>query len=297
MAFGWAGLSSGLREEAESRWSDCPGKVLSMKLRSCLVVAGSIAAISAMIVGCSSPSSPAQADPQWVAIFDGDSLDGWTPKIAGFALGENFADTFRVEDGLLKVAYDGYQEFGDRFGHLFYDEVLSHYRLRVEYRFVGDQIPGGPGWALRNSGVMLHGQAPETMGKDQWFPVSIEVQFLGGDGSQERPTANLCTPGTHVEKSGELVTRHCTNSSSPTFHGEEWVLVEVEVQGSEVIRHFVNGQEVLFYEKPQFDPTDSDAQSLIRGDSVLLGAGTISLQSESHPVEFRKVELLRLDGP
>jgi hypothetical protein len=234
----------------------------------------------------------------WIPLFNGKDLTGWTPKITGHDLGDNFAETFRVEDGILKVAYDKYPEsgFGGKFGHLFYKDKFSHYIFRVEYRFVGDQIKGGPGWAVRNSGVMFHCQPPETMRKDQDFPVSIEAQLLGGTGRGERPTANVCSPGTHIVMGGELITRHCTNSKSKTFHGDQWVTVEIEVRGAGTITHRVNGETVLVYEQPQLDPNDADAKKLIpaNGDR-LLREGYISLQSESHPVEFRKVEIQLLD--
>jgi hypothetical protein len=233
----------------------------------------------------------------WISLFNGADLDGWTPKIAGYPLGENHADTFRVEDGVIKVSYDGYEGFGNRFGHLFYKEPFSHYRLRVEYRFVGEQCAEGAGWAWRNSGVMLHCQAPESMRQDQSFPVSIEVQLLGGNGTDERSTANLCTPGTNVVMAGELFTPHCVNSASKTYHGDEWVTVELEVHGSGVIKHLIGEDIVLSYEQPQLDPNDGDAKALIdaAGGEKLLTGGYISLQSESHPVEFRKVELLPLE--
>jgi hypothetical protein len=233
---------------------------------------------------------------KWIRLFNGKDLTGWTVKIKGRALGDDPAKTFRVEDGVLKVSYDGYPKFDGQFGHIFYKEKFSRYRLRVEYRFVGSQCPGGPGWAFRNSGAMLHCQAPETMGKDQEFPVSIEVQLLGGGGSGTRPTANLCTPGTNVEMNGKLHTQHCTDSKSKTYHGDRWVTVEIEVRGSEKIRHFVEGEMVLEYGKPQLDPTDGDAKKLIReGKDLLLDGGAISLQAESHPVEFRTVEILHLE--
>jgi len=231
----------------------------------------------------------------WSSLFNGKDLEGWQIKIKGFALGDNHRNTFRVENGVLRVAYDEYDQFDGRFGHLFYHEKFSHYRLRAEYRFVGKQTPGGPGWAFRNSGLMLHCPAPETMRKDQDFPVSIEVQLLGGDGTNPRSTANLCTPGTHVVMGGKLITQHCTDSRSQTFHGDQWVTVEVEVRGNDTIKHFVNGELVLSYEQPQLDPGDPDAKALIKEGSLLLHEGTIALQAESHPVEFRKVELMVLD--
>ena len=230
----------------------------------------------------------------WVSLFNGKDLEGWTPKITGYALGDNYADTFRVEDGVLKVAYDKYPKFESKFGHLFYRTPYSNYRLRIEYRFVGDQCPGGPGWAFRNSGVMIHGQPPESMRKDQEFPVSIEVQFLGGNGREKRSTGNVCTPGTNIVMGGKLITQHCTDSTSKTYHGDQWVTVEVEAHGNGIIKHIVNGETVLEYEKAQFDDRDADARRLIKDGDKMISGGSISLQAESHPIEFRKVEILPL---
>ena len=235
----------------------------------------------------------------WIQLFNGKNLDGWTPKIAGYPLGENFADTFRVEDGLLKVRYgDGYQgKFNERYGHLFYKTPYSRYLLRVEYRFVGEQLPDGPGWAKRNNGVMVHGQDPKTMRIDQSFPVSIEVQLLGGFETGSRSTANLCTPGTNVEKDGKLYTPHGMSSTSATYRGDQWVTVEVEVRGGEKIIHRIDGKTVLEYDKPQYDPQDGDAKKLIaaNGGKLVIDRGTISIQSESAPTDFRKIELKVLE--
>jgi hypothetical protein len=241
----------------------------------------------------SQANSPTAREEKWVALFNGKDLTGWTPKIRGHKLGENFGQTFRVEDGLLKVRYDAYPKFDEKFGHLFHEGTWSNYRLRIEYRFVGEQVPGGPGWALRNSGVMVHGQPPESMTLDQDFPSSIEVQLLGGDGTHERHTMNLCTPGTHVEMEGKLVTRHCTDSRSKTYHGEQWVTAEIEVVGNQVIRHLIDGEVVLEYQRPQLDPNDGNSKPLLKDPNQLqLDRGSISLQSESHPIDFRKVEIL-----
>lgn len=240
-------------------------------------------------------SAYAHEQGKWIPIFDGKTLDGWTPKIVGEKLGGDPYETFRVEDGKIVVRYDRYEgEFNGRFGHLFYKSPFENYRLRLEYRFVGEQVKGGPGWAWRNSGVMVHGQSPRSMRVDQEFPVSIEVQFLGGDRSGNRPTGNLCTPGTNVEMNGKLHTQHCTNSTSPTLDGDQWVKVEIEVRDGH-IRHFINGRLVIEYDAPQLDPTDADAKKLIKGDDLTIKGGTISLQSESHPVEFRNIEIMELD--
>ncbi|MCK4337885.1 MAG: DUF1080 domain-containing protein [Candidatus Aminicenantes bacterium] len=266
-----------------------------LKRPGSLILVVVIVILGLITAGCSRHKN-VKVENEWISLFNGKDLEGWTPKFAGSDLGINFKNTFRVEDGLLKVSYDQYEEFTGEFGHLFYKKPFSHYILRLEYRFVGDQTPGGPSWAFRNSGVMLHCQSPESMALDQNFPVSIEAQFLGGNGRDNRPTANLCTPGTNVVMDGELVTRHCTSSSSATYHGDQWVTVEIEVNGSDVIKHSVNGKNVLEYTQPQLDPTDKDAQKLIKDGYLILEGGYISLQAESHALEFRKVEIKGLNN-
>ncbi len=244
--------------------------------------------------------SPLIAEPKksdWKQLFNGKNLNGWTPKISGHPVGENFANTFRVKDGYLTVSYDGYDSFANQFGHLFYKDKFSYYIIAVEYRFIGDQAKDGPAWATRNSGIMVHGQPVETMQKDQDFPISIEMQLLGGLGKGPRTTANLCTPGTNVERDGKLFTPHCLNSTSRTYDGEQWVRVEVVVKGGESIDHRVEGVSVLKYERPQVGGGNvSKHDPGVKVDGRLLEEGSISLQSESHPVQFRKVELLNLMG-
>lgn len=232
---------------------------------------------------------------EWIQLFNGADIEDWTVKISKHDLNENFANTFRVEDGMMKVRYDGYDNFDRQYGHIFYNQSFSHYILRVEYRFVGEQPPGGEGWAYRNSGAMLHCQDPATMLKDQDFPISIEGQLLGGDGINERTTSNLCTPGTNVVIDGELVTNHCVSATSKTYHGDQWVTAEFMVLGDSVVHHILEGESVITYFQPQIgggnvNPFDPE----VKKDGQLLGSGYISLQSESHPIDFRRVELFDL---
>ncbi len=256
--------------------------------RTCLVM------IAVVCLGCAS------TDPQleeWISLFNGKDLTGWDIKISGHPLNENFGNTFRVDSGKLVVRYDQYDSFRNQYGHIFYKQKFSHYRLRVEYRFVGNQAVGGEGWAIRNSGVMLHAQSAETMGLSQDFPISVEAQFLGGLGQGNRPTANLCTPGTHVFMADTLFTPHCINSRSKTYHGDQWVTVEFLVLGDSLIQHLVEDEVVMEYTKPHIGGgVVSHYDSQIKVDGTRLLDGFIAMQSESHPVEFRKVELLELVG-
>ncbi len=232
----------------------------------------------------------------WINLFNGKDLKDWTVKIAKHELNDNYANTFRVEDGKMIVRYDGYTDFDKQYGHIYYKKPFSYYLLKVEYRFVGNQAKGGEGWATRNSGAMLHGQDPKTILKDQDFPISIEGQLLGGDGTRDRHTSNVCTPGTTIYMKDKLTTAHCLESNSKTFHGEQWVTAEFLVLGDSIIKHYVNKELVLEYTKPQIgggSVTNYDPK--VKEDGKRLTSGYISLQSESHPVEFRKVALFNLE--
>jgi hypothetical protein len=233
----------------------------------------------------------AQAAEAWKPLFDGKSLAGWIPKINHRPLGENWRDTFRVRDGALVVAYDKYDRFKDEFGHLFYRTPFTSYRLRFEYRFTGPQTPGAPGWAVRNSGVMLHGQAPQTMALDQTFPISIEAQLLGGATGETRPTGNVCTPGTMVSVNGVPMREHCRNSTAKTYPEGQWVRFEAEVRGARLVRHIVNGDVRLA--PGELKGLGARADLAAKGDAPL-DRGWISLQSEGHPIEFRRIEVMEL---
>lgn len=239
--------------------------------------------------------NPASAQKGWIDLFNGKDLKDWNIKIAKHDYKDNYANTFRVADGLLKVGYEGYGDFDQQYGHIFYKKPFSYYLLRVTYRFVGEQAKGGEGWAVRNSGAMLHCQAPETMLKDQDFPISIEGQILGGDGTHLRHTSNLCTPGTQVVYEGKLYTPHCLDSKSKTYHGDQWVTADFLVLGDSVIKHIIDKEVVLEYTKPQIGGGSvSNYDAKIKQDGKALTGGYIALQSESHPIEFKKVRLYNL---
>ena len=240
------------------------------------------------------------AEAPWVELFNGRDLTGWVPKIRGEELGEDARNTFRVEDGILSVSYDEYDPdtgFNDTFGHLFHEELFEAYELLVEYRFVGRQFAGGPGWARSNSGVMFHAQAPQTMGVDQDFPISLEVQFLGGIAGEERPTANVCTPGTHVDMAGELVTQHCINAAAPTIPDSTWVAVAIVSNADGSVRHVVNGDTVMAYEGALVGGGEvSERLDGAPALGLMLTGGYIALQSESHPIQFRRVAVRSIAG-
>lgn len=235
------------------------------------------------------------ASKEWIQLFNGKDLNDWVVKIKGHPAGENYNNTFKVVDGVLQVNYDNYNTFGTSYGHIFYKKAFSNYKFRLQYRFIGEQLIDGQGWAKKNSGVMIHSQSPESMDLNQDFPVSIEVQLLGGLGTEDRPTGNVCTPGTNIVLNNKTETTHCINSTSKTFHDSEWVNLELLVRNDSIISHKINGETVITYSKPTIGgAVDIDKETWESKEGNPLKSGFISLQSESHPVEFKNIELLEL---
>ncbi len=249
--------------------------------------------------GCKKSSSTKiksdiNSEENWKSLFNGKNLEDWIVKINGYKLHDNHLNTFRVENGILKVSYDQYDNFTDEFGHLFYKTPFTNYRLKLQYRFVGEQVIGGESWARKNSGIMIHSQAPETMLLKQGFPMSLEVQLLGGVSEDEpRPSGNLCTPATHVMMNGEKITEHCIAAECKTYYGEEWIEAEVIVT-KDSISHFIDGKLAISYSKPSIggEFLDSTSKDIQAKDGQALTSGYISLQSESHPIEFKNIQIL-----
>ncbi|GLR15933.1 3-keto-disaccharide hydrolase [Portibacter lacus] len=237
--------------------------------------------------------SKTETQSEWEELFNGKDLTGWSPKIGGYEFGVNAMNTFQVHDGVIEANYDEYDTFTTQYGHLFYKEPFSSYHLEVDYRFKGNQTPGGAGWAVRNSGVMFHCQDPKTMTLSQYFPICVEFQFLGGNGKVERSTGNLCTPNSHVEIDGELVTTHCINSNSKTYHGDGWVTSGLIVYADSIVHHLIEGDTVMTYRHPIFDENGAEGNYHLK-DGEPMKSGYIALQSESNPVEFRNVRIKRL---
>ena len=230
---------------------------------------------------------------EWTSLFNGKDLTGWTPKISGYVYGDNHNNTFRVVDSLLTVSYENYDTFTDQFGHLFYEKPFSSYHLKLEYKFYGDQAPGGPQWAYRNNGIMFHSQEPSTMELNQAFPVCMELQFLGGNGQDDRSTGNLCTPGSNVHIDGSLVTDHCINSTSSTYHGDQWVSAELIVYADSIAHHIIEGDTVFTYTHLQVGG-GGEPDSYPDPEGTPMRSGYIAVQAETAPTAFRKIMIREL---
>ncbi|MGI9544323.1 MAG: 3-keto-disaccharide hydrolase [Cyclobacteriaceae bacterium] len=264
---------------------------------------------------CQPAATTNTVDPEkedWTSLFNGTNLEGWDIKIAGYELNNNHNETFVVSDSMIRISYDNYEEFNDAFGHMYYKNPYSYYKMSFDYRFVGEQLKGGATWNVRNSGIMFHSQSAASNELGQGFPVSVELQLLGGLNEGERTTANVCTPGTTVEMGDTVSYDHCINSNSLTYHGDQWVHVEALVMGGESMTFIVEGDTVLSFQRPQvgggfisaeYDGKDWDQFGVIRDKEdwiakagTVLTEGYIALQAESHPIDFKNLKLLDLCG-
>jgi len=248
---------------------------------------------------------------EWVSLFNGKDLNGWNIKIANHSLNDNFNNTFQVQDSMIRVVYDEYEDFDDKYGHMYYKTPYSYYKLRFDYRFLEEQTSGGENWNVRNSGVMIHSQSAKSNALEQHFPVSLEIQLLGGLNKGVRTTANLCTPGTAVYFNDKLDYTHCITSESKTYNGDQWVHIEAIILGNESILHIVENDTVLKYTRPEIDSSflSKDYKGIdwdnfgVTNKKIWLdkagkpiGEGYIALQAESHPIDFKNIELLDLCG-
>ena len=253
--------------------------------------------VATTIAACHSAHTVQSGKEGWVSLFNGRDINDWMVKINHHEVGDNFGNTFRVEDGMIKVRYDQYGAYNDQFGHLYYKTPFSYYHLVVEYRFTGEWKKDAPSYTLLNSGIMFHSQDPRTMPKEQDWPISVEFQLLAGLGDgKPRTTGNMCSPGTHIVYNGQLDKRHCINSTSKTYDGDQWVRAELIVLGDSLITHIINGDTVMQYSKPQIGgEVVNNYDPKMKQDGKILSSGFIALQSEGQPVDFRKVEIMDLE--
>jgi hypothetical protein len=208
---------------------------------------------------------------QPVPLFNGKDLAGWTTDVPKADKEPGISPSFIVRDGKLV-------SLGSPGGHLVTDKIYSNYKLVVEYRFARE--PG-------NCGVLVHASTPRKL--YGMFPQSIEVQMMHENAGDfwcigeniEVPDMELRRPKKDADQKfggGPADARRILNltdgSEKPIG---EWNTMEIECKGDEV-KVSVNGALVN------------------HGRKCTATSGKIALQAEGSEVEFRKVELTKLDG-
>ncbi|WP_266366843.1 3-keto-disaccharide hydrolase [Tellurirhabdus rosea] len=259
-----------------------------------------------VLSGASAQKQKANEREEWIRLFNGKDLTGWDIKIANQPLNDNYKNTFLVQDGMLRVNYKEYDKFNDKYGHIYYKTPYSYYRVRFQYRFQGEQVPGGANWNVRNSGIMMHSQSARSLTMEQHFPVSLEMQLLGGLGRGVRHTGNLCSPGTIVDIDGKFRAAHCIDSDSKTYDGDQWIEAEAIVLGDSMVYHVIQKDTVLAYQNVRVGGNlEGDFRKMMNISNAdvwsgklntPLKEGYIALQAESHAIDFRNIELLNLKG-
>jgi len=248
-----------------------------------------------LMLGCSHSRNTVRTN-KWIKLFNGKDINDWVVKIHHHDAGVNFGNTFRVENGMVEVRYDQYGDFNNQFGHLFYKIPFSHFHLKFDYRFVGEWRTDAPSYTNMNSGMMFHSQDPYSIRKEQDWPISIEMQLLGGLGDgKPRPTGNMCSPGTDIVYNGKKYDEHCLNSSSKTYEKNVWVHAELIVLGDSLVTHIINGDTVLQYSKPSIGGgVVTGYDSTVFQPGKPLTSGFIALQSEGQPIDFKNIKLKKL---
>ncbi|AYB35579.1 DUF1080 domain-containing protein [Chryseolinea soli] len=248
------------------------------------------------IIALASCYSSEPAD-EWRNLFNGSDISNWIVKINHHPVGDNYGETFRVEEGMIKVRYDHYKKFDGQFGHLYYKSPFSKFHLSLEYQFIGQVRDDAPANTALNSGVMFHAQDPRTMNVDQGWPICVEMQFLAElEDGQPRPTGNMCSPGTEILFNGKRYESHCLDSSSPSYKPGTWVKADLIVLGDSLITHLINGDTVLQYSKPTIGGGSVEEYNTSEWQpGKALKSGFIALQSEGQPINFRNIKIRLLE--
>jgi hypothetical protein len=207
---------------------------------------------------------------RWLAAFALTTpMSACAQPAAGFTpLFDGTLDNAVVENGGAFTVVDGVLRAEGPDGWLRFREPARDFRLRLELRFVTDD---------GDSGVFLRAPAGITFARG-WPNGSYQVQLLNPNVGGTLPI--LGGIFRHGMPPGEaLVDR---DAASAAFTGtNEWQLLEIEVVGGELTVH-LNGVAVT------------------RASNISDVPGYIGIQSETSAVEFRRIDIQRLerrDGP
>jgi len=202
-----------------------------------------------------------------ISLINGENLEGWHIDVPAMDNNPDTINPFIVRDGMLV-------SLGTPGGHIITDGVFSNYRLVAEYRFAGE--PG-------NCGILVHASTPRDL--YGMFPKSLEVQLQheqAGDFwciQEDIKVDNMVERRGPEEEWGasEGKRRHIENLTDGSENpAGEWNTMIIECKGDE-ITVWVNDDLVN------------------HGYECTATGGQIAIQAEGSEVEFRRLDLTKLD--
>jgi hypothetical protein len=216
-------------------------------------------------------------------LFNGRDLSGWCVALEGRRPGEDPNGVFRVSDGVMRVS-------GEETGGIVSEKSYRDYVLRVEYRWVGKSVGSRLGMAA-DTGVLYHSQGEMFAWNGLWMR-SFECNILRGRtgdfiivSDKGAPVRYAATVEGRVVadeanisnwfRLGSWANTEDTPDVFPERRYGEWNRLEIVCDGSRV-EHWLN--DVLVFEAENLTPSQ----------------GRIQIQSEGHPVEFRRIDLKAL---
>ena len=232
------------------------------------------------------PSEPVRPNSsEWISLFNGKNLDGWTTFLSSEGRNRDPQGVFKAENGMLHILDVPNRGQRQAFGYLATNRSYGDYHLRFQYRW-GDKRFVPRDRAKRDSGVVYHIQ-----GSDRVWPKSVELQVQEGDtgdfwllGGVTMETTVASTGGDpkryreggvpYTTRAGSYV-RVAKDRTRDSRSG--WNTVELIVRGDSAV-HIVNGEVVNRGEH-------------LRSSGKPLTAGRIAFQAEGAEVYYRNIEL------
>ena len=217
--------------------------------------------LACALTGCSKnePTPVAVAGSEAIALFDGETLTGWSHVSVDETL--KMEDVWSVKDGTIVCK-------GEPLGYLVTDDSFQDFKLTLEWRWAAEPT---------NSGVLLR-IASEPIG---FMPTCVEAQLM-----HESAGDIWAFRGAAVDGAAERIKTVEDHEDLGDFKGVEktkmaekpageWNHYEIVVQG-DTIKVTVNGEAI------------NEASGL---DIV---SGPIGLQSEGSEIHFRNIDLEKL---
>ena len=196
-----------------------------------------------------------------IDLFNGKDLTGWNYYAMGLTT-EEAGEIYTVKDGVIHIV-------GEPFGCLYTVESYSDYELHVEWRWANaENVPLNK----LNSGIFVHVQPEHKL-----WPNAVECQLFNGRAGDfvllgGSDIAEFVVPEGEERPEYPVVKRFAEDIEKPLG---EWNSADIRCEGDK-ITVIINGQLVN------------------KGTGSMFSEGSIALQCEGAPIEFRNITLTPL---